>query len=965
MSCMISSAQRLAYQQGELIIQLVENASIQSFSQELAIRNVGSLALQYSPIVRELNIWKLTYDFTKMHEGQFKAELFDHPQVREIQFNHFVKNRAKPNDPFFDEQWHHLNLLLNGNPEADLDSELAWNISTGGLSPLGDTIVIAIIDNGIESAHPDLEDQLWRNHDEIPNNGIDDDQNGYIDDYLGYNSIAEDDDIEGGSHGTSVAGIIGAKGDNALGVSGINWNTKLMIIRNNFNTTEANVLASYGYAYNARRRYNITNGKEGAFVVATNSSWGRDLGQAEDAPLWCSFYDELGKEGIVNCAATSNLEIDVDTEGDLPSSCSSPYLITVTNLNSFGEKVKNAGYGKETIDIGAFGDGVFTTVNQGYNLFSGTSAATPMVSGLVGLMYAAPCNNLSSFSRSNPQMAANFVVNYIRSGIKTNLSLQDITSTGGQLNLNNSISQMMDDCNECSLPSGIVTNAQIEKQQNFTWTAFNSSLAVNLQYKLKSEPIFNTVLNVEPPYTLNGLLPCAEYEFQLESICGDTTSSYTKIGFFKTKGCCENPSELFVDFVSTDQAIISWPSASLALGFEYRLKEINETTWSYVDTVSNNFIDLIDLTSCVEYELQVKVICDSEEEIFWTDAIKFKTLGCGLCVENNYCDAYGESTASEWIEQVDIHNYTLKSGNNDGYFAHQNEPIKLSVGGNYLFSILPGYANQALPEQVRVWLDIDQSGSFDVDELLFISPVVEESWMTRLQIPETNLVGQTQMRIMLSWVDSQSPGIDFDACSAVPFGEVEDICVDITSDVEPCTDIISDIQLLQSDMNSAILSWEALLASNEYLLEYSVEGDTSTQVLFSSQTPTIINGLESCVNYELLIYPVCNGLIGDSSLPFSFETTCDPLDATKEFFNLDYYVLQNPFYDKFSLSIPSSFQISSATLFSLNGQSKLDLTYTHHDRLFTVDHLASLPTGLYILQLFTSEGLLSFKVVKG
>ena len=121
----------------------------------------------------------------------------------------------RDSDELFDEQWHHLNLLLNGNPEADLDSDLAWDISTGGLTPQGDTIVIAVIDNGIASGHPDLKDRIWINHNEIPFNGIDDDQNGYVDDHLGYNTIEENGNIQGtANHGTSVAGIIGATGNN-------------------------------------------------------------------------------------------------------------------------------------------------------------------------------------------------------------------------------------------------------------------------------------------------------------------------------------------------------------------------------------------------------------------------------------------------------------------------------------------------------------------------------------------------------------------------------------------------------------------------------------------------------------------------------------------------------------------------------------------------------------------------------
>lgn len=181
-------------------------------------------------------------------------------------------------------------------------------------------------------------DNIWYNRRETPNNGIDDDNNGYVDDYRGYD-VRFGGNAAGnlGFHGTAVNGIIGARGNNDIGI-GVNWNVKLMNFSNV--ATDAEIVTAYEYAAKMRRRYNQTNGREGAFVVATNASFGKDFEQAVDHPLWCAAYDSLGVVGVLSAAATINKNVDVDAQGDMPSTCSSEYLLVVTNVSALtGSKV--------------------------------------------------------------------------------------------------------------------------------------------------------------------------------------------------------------------------------------------------------------------------------------------------------------------------------------------------------------------------------------------------------------------------------------------------------------------------------------------------------------------------------------------------------------------------------------------------------------------------------------------------
>ena len=323
-----------------------------------------------------LNIWLLTTGKDEFSERTALEWLRRQPEVRAAQYNHLLEERLSPpeltpNDPLFGLQWQHLNTGSGGGTaNADFDSDLAWDISTGGLTPEGDTIVIAIIDGGIEYTHEDLTGNMWRNRQEIPGDSIDNDGNGYTDDFLGWNVYSQTDHITGlaTGHGTPVSALAGAKGNNGKGVAGVNWDVRLMFVAGN--SQESAILSAYDYVLNARKRYNDSNGQQGAFVVAINCSWGITFGQPSEAPLWCAAFDSLGAAGIIGVAATANMALDVDVVGDLPTACPSNYLISVTSLTNTDQKAANAAWGAQSIDLGAYGKDVYTAgINNSYGTY--------------------------------------------------------------------------------------------------------------------------------------------------------------------------------------------------------------------------------------------------------------------------------------------------------------------------------------------------------------------------------------------------------------------------------------------------------------------------------------------------------------------------------------------------------------------------------------------------------------------
>ena len=235
---------------------------------------------------RSSGIYHLSVDPTQWEQSM--SLLRGKRHVRAVQLNHLVSERETvPNDPNYGQQWHH-----DENGDHDIDSDLAWDVTTGGTAANGARIVVAVLEGGGSNySHTDLIDNHWTNDAEIPGNGIDDDNNGYIDDFNGWNSGNNSDNIAAGGHGTSVSGMIGATGDNGIGGAGVNWDVDIMQIDMGNGLSESNVIAAYEYPKVMRDIYNASGGTEGAFVVATNASWGIDQANPANYPIWCAYYD--------------------------------------------------------------------------------------------------------------------------------------------------------------------------------------------------------------------------------------------------------------------------------------------------------------------------------------------------------------------------------------------------------------------------------------------------------------------------------------------------------------------------------------------------------------------------------------------------------------------------------------------------------------------------------------------------
>jgi len=443
-----------SYVPGELLIQRPPGTDWRSLSEDFRNAELQPVRLLSS----HLGVWLCRFTPKRGADRDLLEAVRAHDGVALAQFNHYVSTRETiPDDEFFDLQWAlHNTGQTGGLEDADVDAPEAWNITTGGLSALGDTLVVAIIDEGFSLVHEDL--YFWKNYAETPGNGVDDDRNGYIDDFDGWDAYNHDGMLPTNSHGTHVCGIAGARGNNGVGVSGVNWNVQTLPVAG-ASSTESTVIEAYGYVIAQRDRWDETNGAEGALVVATNASFGVDLGDPDDFPLWCAIYDSLGARGILSCGATANHNWDIDVVGDVPTACPSEFLISVTSTNDLDERHPYHAYGATAIDLGAPGISIYSTcLENGYCYKQGTSMATPHVTGAIALLMSAASPEVMMAYHARPAEMARRFRDCILDGVDPIETLEGLTVTGGRLNLRNSIEllpRVLSDAPERSAPASL------------------------------------------------------------------------------------------------------------------------------------------------------------------------------------------------------------------------------------------------------------------------------------------------------------------------------------------------------------------------------------------------------------------------------------------------------------------------------------------------------------------------------
>ncbi len=684
--------------EGEMLVKITHGRSIRS----LVDRAPNNYQLE---IVQELSnpmdIWLVKFDPTSISHKGIQFWLYSQTEVAVADYNYYVQMRATiPGDPSFTQQWHHVNTGAGGGTaDADIDSDEAWDITTGGVTASGHDIVVCLVEGGGGNLdHQDLAPNRWVNVNEIPNNGMDDDGNGYVDDYEGWNTGSNTDDYGNSGHGTNCLGMIGAKGNNGIDVAGANWDVKLMVLNMGGSLTQANVVQAYTYPLVMRQLWNSSGGTSGAFVVATSASWGIDGADPTAYPIWCDFYDTLGAYGILNVGATTNSNLNVDVAGDMPTACASDYMIGVGRTDNNDGTA--GGYGVTTIELGAPGINVVTTDGisvgaTGITSTTGTSFSCPLTAGVIGLAYSIPCNDFMNAVIANPQAGADLVLSALLSGTDPKAALTSKFVTGGRLNSFNTLNDLMAvACSGtiCLAPGSITTTSITDNSASVTFTANASATSTNFYWRAVGAGTWTLIASATSPVSLTGLTGCSDYEYYMESDCGGTLSN---------------------------------PSSTKT----------------------------------------------------------FSTTGCGTCVDLPYCANNATDGTDEWIEAFVVDTYTNTSGNDGGFGDFTGvSSIPLEVNGTYNFTVDVEWGGTLYDEYTRIWLDLNQDGTFQASELVYDQGTADQLDVTgTITVPASATLGSTRLRIQMAYQGSGQTTLPSE-CGGFTWGEVEDYCVTLAAE---------------------------------------------------------------------------------------------------------------------------------------------------------------------------------------
>ena len=520
------------------------------------------------------------------------------PQVRYAEPDYVITPTETSNDPYYlngSGLWgmHGDAISLGANAYGSQADEAWANGDTGSSN-----VYIGVVDTGVQITHPDLDANLWTNPFEIVD-GLDDDGNGYVDDVHGWDFAHDDATVfDGGQddHGTHVAGTIGAEGGNAIGVAGVSWNVTMIPAKflgpDIAYTSDA--ISALDYLTDLKLRHGLN-------IVATNNSW-RLLGFQQ------SMLDAIQRgddANILFIAAAGNTSSDADLIEGYPSDheCTTRFdtgeprgwdcVIGVAAIDQAGALATFSNYGTASVDLGAPGVSITSTVPSGYRASSGTSMATPHVTGAVAL-----CASV------DPSLTADRLRAAVLGSTSPTSSLAGVTATGGRLNVGALIARCRAPAGPVlGEPSGLAATATGTSRVQLVWTdgaSAEQAYEVERSDGTACDPAtFTTIATMaegSESYAAAGLAPASEHCFRVRAVNDfedGSASSYATSAPIRTHDTlgpytCVPTIYAWVDATTgTKRTLADDASVTVSPGFGFRFFG---TSYTSLKVSSNGFV---------------------------------------------------------------------------------------------------------------------------------------------------------------------------------------------------------------------------------------------------------------------------------------------------------------------------------------------------------------------------------------
>lgn len=427
--------------EGEILVKFQSGMTTEDVQN--ALSSVETQVLQY---IQPINLFHVKIKSNKTVQ-QAIDEFLALPNVIYAEPNYILSINRVPNDPKFSELWALENNGQSGGlAGADISAAQAWDISTGS-----EQVLVGVIDTGVDYTHNDLAPNIYTNpgedawsdpFDPTTGNGVDDDGNGKIDDWKGWNFIDQSNNpYDDNMHGSHCAGTIGAVGNNNIGVTGICWNVKIMPLK---------FLDAYGNGSTSAAILAITYASDMGVQILNNS-----YGSTEESTPLKEAIEYANERGVLFVAAAGNDGTNNDLSPHFPSNYEVPNIIAVAASDdgdqraiwgdsggggddcgficaSVNAATPGSNYGFETVDLFAPGKNILSTIpGDGYSKLSGTSMASPHLAGAAALVLS-----------TNSSLSTSQLKQVLLSTVDKLDEFTNLVATGGRLNLASAVNSV-------------------------------------------------------------------------------------------------------------------------------------------------------------------------------------------------------------------------------------------------------------------------------------------------------------------------------------------------------------------------------------------------------------------------------------------------------------------------------------------------------------------------------------------